>query len=139
MNGPLILDGISVSDGLQDRSLLARVSYGLIRLHSVLSAARPAMVVAIALLALAEPALAQGLLNGDSSKPIRAIQRFAEYAVWGTLGMGIFGLCWAGWNKTSQRPWGGQLIGGGICLGISGVIAFVNSVVNGEGPEILDW
>ena len=83
---------------------------------------------------LSTPALAQSVLNGDASKPIRAVRRAVEVAMWLTLGMGIFGLCWAGWNKTAGKAWGGQALGGALCLGISGVISFVNQLVNGEAP-----
>jgi hypothetical protein len=56
--------------------------------------------------------------------------------MWATLAMGIFGLCWAGWNKTTGKAWGSQAVGGGLCLGISGVIAFVNQIVNGDAPDL---
>jgi hypothetical protein len=66
------------------------------------------------------------------------VQRAIGIAIWATLAMGIFGLCWAGWNKTTGKPWGSQLVGGGICLGISGIIAFVNAIVNGDGVDTPD-
>ena len=86
-----------------------------------------------------EPASAQSVLNGDSSKPVRAVRSAVNVAMWATLAMGIFGLCWAGWNKTTGKAWGSQALGASLCLGISGVIAFVNQLVNGDAPDLGDF
>lgn len=114
-----------------------------IRAFTILAAARPLILLLAVILVSAigtfEPALAQSILNGDASKPVRAIRRAVDVAMWGTLAIGIFGLCWAGWNKTSGKAWGSQAVGGGLCLGISGVIAFVNQIVNGDAPALGDF
>jgi hypothetical protein len=110
-----------------------------IRAFTILVAARPVLLLAVILVSIAgafEPALAQSILNGDASKPVRAIRRAVDVAMWATLAMGIFGLCWAGWNKTTGKAWGSQAVGAGLCLGISGVIAFVNQIVNGDAPTL---
>ncbi len=111
-----------------------------IRAFNLMSAAKPLLVlltlVVISLISVAEPALAQSVLNGDASKPVRAVRRAVDVAMWATLAMGIFGLCWSGWNKTTGKAWGSQAVGGAICLGISGVIAFVNQIVNGDAPDL---
>lgn len=91
------------------------------------------------LIFLVEPAWAQSVLNGDSSKPVRAVRSAVNVAMWATLAMGIFGLCWAGWNKTTGKAWGSQALGASLCLGISGVIAFVNQLVNGDAPDLGDF
>src|SRR5262249_9713744 len=117
-----------------------RAGVNLIYLSVVLSAMKPLLVllavVAISLVGLVQPTFAQSVLNGDASKPIKAVQTLVEIAMWGTLAMGVVGLCWAGWNKTTGKAWGGQALGGATCLGISGVIAFVNQVVNGGTPNL---
>lgn len=117
----------------------ARVGSRLIHAGMLLGAIRPLLVLLVTALvgvvALVEPASAQ-ILNGDASKPYRAIRAFVDVAMWATLGMGIFGLCWAGWNKTSGKAWGSQAVGGGICLGISGIIAAVNQLVSGNTPTL---
>lgn len=111
-----------------------------IRAFTILVAARPLLILLAALLLSGigafDPAFAQSVLNGDASKPIKAVQTMVGIAMWGTLAMGVVGLCWAGWNKTTGKAWGSQAIGGAICLGISGVIAFVNQVVNGGAPNL---
>ncbi|HEY8460547.1 MAG TPA: hypothetical protein VIM99_09220 [Blastocatellia bacterium] len=138
----ITVSGCDLCPGKAESSWAARAGLKLIRLHKTLYIAKHLLVLlcigVLAVVGAVEPALAQSVINGDASKPIRAVQRAAEIAVWGTLAMGIFGLCWAGWNKTTGKAWGGQLIGGGICLGISGVIAFVNSIVNGDGVDLPD-
>lgn len=112
----------------------------LIRISMRIGPARPLLVLLALILILAigmlDPAFAQSVLNGDASKPVRAVRRAVDVAMWGTLAMGIFGLCWAGWNKTTGKAWGSQAVGGGLCLGISGVIAFVNQIVNGDAPDL---
>lgn len=111
-----------------------------IRAFMILAAARPLIlllaVLLISIIGTFEPAFAQSVLNGDASKPVRAVRRAVDVAMWATLAMGIFGLCWAGWNKTTGKAWGSQAVGGGLCLGISGVIAFVNQIVNGDAPDL---
>jgi len=136
----ITVSGSDPGPGEAESSWAARAGLKLIRLHKMLYVSKHLLVLlcsaVLALVGAVEPAFAQSVINGDASKPIRAVQRAAEIAVWGTLAMGIFGLCWAGWNKTTGKAWGGQAIGGGICLGISGVIAFVNSIVNGDGVDL---
>lgn len=114
-----------------------------IRAFTTLAAARPLIlllaVMLISVIGTFEPALAQSILNGDASKPVRAVRRAVDVAMWATLAMGIFGLCWAGWNKTTGKAWGSQAVGAGLCLGISGVIAFVNQIVNGDAPALGDF
>ncbi|MBO0862959.1 MAG: hypothetical protein J2P21_31575 [Chloracidobacterium sp.] len=126
--------------GEAESSWAARAGLKLIRLHTMLFISKHLLVllgvIVLALVGSVEPGFAQSVINGDATKPIRAVQRAAELAVWGTLAMGIFGLCWAGFNKTTGKAWGSQLLGGGICLGISGVIAFINSIVNGDGVDL---
>lgn len=111
-----------------------------LRTFKTMNAAKPLIVLAaVALVAIAgavDPAFAQSALNGDANKPIQAVRQAVNVAMWFTLGMGIIGLCWAGWNKTAGKAWGGQLMGGAICLGISGVIAFVNQIANGQAPNL---
>lgn len=136
----LVALGNLASDEGQQSSRASRAGMRLIRLFMVSSALKPLLVLlavaVISLIGLVEPAFAQSVLNGDASKPVRAVQRGVEVAMWATLAMGIFGLCWGGWNKTTGKAWGGQMIGGAICLGISGVIAFVNQIVNGDAPDL---
>jgi hypothetical protein len=138
--GELVAFGSLVSAEIGQSSRATRAGVKLIRLFAALSALKPLLLlvaaVAVSLVGLVEPALAQSVLNGDASKPVRAVQRAVEVAMWGTLAMGIFGLCWGGWNKTTGKAWGGQMIGGAICLGISGIIAFVNQIVNGDAPDL---
>ncbi len=128
------------TDEIDQSSSASRAGMKLIRLFTVLSAVSPLLVLlALALISLfgpLEPAFAQSVLNGDASKPVRAVRRAVDVAMWATLAMGIFGLCWSGWNKTTGKAWGSQAVGGAICLGISGVIAFVNQIVNGDAPDL---
>jgi hypothetical protein len=132
-----------LSDQVGQSSRAARAGVKLVRLFTALSALKPLLVlivtVAISLVGLVEPGFAQSVLNGDASRPVRAVQSLIQVAMWGTLAVGIGGLCWAGWNKTAGKPWGGQLVGGFVCLGISGVIAFVNQIANGDAPDLGDF
>ena len=134
----LVFENLTSDD--QQSSRASRAGMKLIHLFTVLSAIKPLLVLlavaAVSLVGTVEPAFAQSVLNGDASKPVKAIQSAVNVAMWATLAMGIFGLCWAGWNKTSGKAWGGQAVGGGICLGISGIIAFVNQIVNGGAPDL---
>ena len=99
----------------------------------------PITITFLLLIFFVEPTSAQSVLNGDSSKPVRAVRSAVNVAMWATLAMGIFGLCWAGWNKTTGKAWGSQALGASLCLGISGVIAFVNQLVNGDAPDLGDF
>src|SRR5262245_16704485 len=138
----LVAFGNLAADEIEQAPRAARAGVKLIRLFATLSALKPLLVLiavaVVSLIGLVEPAFAQSVLQGDASKPVRAVQAGVNVAMWGTLAMGIFGLCWAGWNKTSGKAWGGQMLGGGICLGISGIIAFVNQIVNGDTPDLGD-
>jgi len=138
----LVAFGNLAADEIEHAPRAARAGVKLIRLFVALSALKPLLVLiavaVVSLIGLVEPAFAQSVLQGDASKPVRAVQAGVNVAMWGTLAMGIFGLCWAGWNKTSGKAWGGQMLGGGICLGISGIIAFVNQIVNGDTPDLGD-
>jgi hypothetical protein len=132
--GSLVLDEIEAS------SRAARAGVKLLRFYSVMNAIKPLLALlaagALALLALAEPTFAQSVLNGDATKPVKAVRTGVEVAMWVTLAMGVFGLCWMGWNKIGGKAWGGQAVGSAICLGISGVIAFINMIVNGGTPDL---
>jgi hypothetical protein len=113
------------------------------RTLKLICAAKPLAVllalVLVSIVGLVEPAHAQSILNGDASRPIKAVQTAITVVMWATLGVGVFFLCWAGWNKGSGKAWGNQLIGGAACLGIGGIIAFINSVMNGGTPDLEDF
>lgn len=139
----MTLGGSIASDDLPKSSSVARAGINLIRLSAVIGAARQlltlVLLAVVSLIGLVEPAFAQSVLNGDATRPIRAMQTLVTIGLWASLGIGIVFLIWAGVNKGSGKAWGTQAIGGAVCLGISGIIALVNSIVTGGTPDLGDW
>jgi hypothetical protein len=132
-----------VSDELTESSRVARAGIKLIRLSTVIGAAKHLLALflltSVSLIGLVEPAFAQSVLNGDAQKPIRAIQNLVTIGLWVSLGLGIGFLIWAGVAKGSGKAWGSQAIGGAVCIGITGIIALVNMVMNGDLPDLGEW
>ncbi|MGH9854378.1 MAG: hypothetical protein ACREBD_31420 [Blastocatellia bacterium] len=139
----ITLSGGASVRGETESSRAARAGLKLIRLHNTLYVAKHLLVMVcitvFALVCAVEPAFTQSLINGDASKPVRAVQRMAEIAVWGALGLGIIFVIWAGVNKGTGKAWGAQLIGSGMCFGASGIIALMNAIVNGDGVDLPDF
>lgn len=100
------------------------------------------LVLAVYLAVVAIPAVAQpqgASLGGNASDPIDAFKTALDIGVWVLLGLGIGGIMWGTWNIMADRAWGRQMVGGGVALGFSGVVALIDSIVNNTPPALPQW
>ena len=100
------------------------------------------LVIAVYMAVIAIPVLAQpqgASLGGNASDPIDAFRTALDIGVWALLGLGIGGIGWGTYNIMADRAWGRQMVGGGIALGFSGIVALIDSIVNNTPPALPQW
>jgi hypothetical protein len=129
-----------VDDDLFERSRLARAGRLFIRLAVFVRAVEPALaLVAVALLVTA-PALAQtpgGNLFGGNDQQLGSGVR--EAIRWGRnllFLLGVGGVGWGAANIMMEKAWGRQMLGGGICMGIGGILSLIYSFSQGNAVNL---
>jgi hypothetical protein len=133
--------GICEVDGdLFERSRLARAGRLLVHLAAFIRAIEPALALVVALLIVACPALAQtpgGNLFGGNDQQLGSGVR--EAIRWGRnllFLLGVGGVGWGAANIMMEKAWGRQMLGGGICMGIGGILSLVYSFSQGNAVNL---
>jgi hypothetical protein len=133
--------GICEVDGdLFERSRLARAGRSLVQLTILIRAIEPALVLVAALLLVAVPALAQtpgGDLFGGNDQQLGSGVRQAIR--WGRnllFLLGVAGVGWGAANIMMEKPWGRQMLGGGVCMSIGGILSLVYSFSRGNAVNL---
>src|SRR5215475_5783105 len=133
--------GIGEVDGdLFERSRLARVGHALVHLAVFVRAIEPALVLVTALLLAAVPALAQtpgGNLFGGNDQQLGSGVR--EAIRWGRnllFLLGVGGVGWGAANIMMEKAWGRQMLGGGVCMGIGGILSLIYSFSQGNAVNL---
>jgi len=133
--------GICEVDGdLFERSRLARAGRSLVHLAVFLRAIEPALILGAALLIAAVPAMAQtpgGNLFGGNDQQLGSVVR--EVIRWGRnllFLLGVGGVGWGAANIMMEKAWGRQMLGGGICMGIGGILSLIHSFSQGNAVNL---
>jgi len=133
--------GICEVDGdLFERSRLARAGLSLVHLAVFLRAIEPALILGAALLIAAIPALAQtpgGNIFGGNDQQLGSGVR--EVIRWGRnllFLLGVGGVGWGAANIMMEKAWGRQMLGGGICMGIGGILSLIHSFSQGNAVNL---
>jgi hypothetical protein len=133
--------GICEMDGdLFERSRLARAGCSLVHLAVYIRAIEPALALVAALLIVAIPALAQtpgGNLFGGNDQQLGSGVR--EAIRWGRnllFLLGVGGVGWGAANIMMEKAWGRQMLGGGVCMGIGGILSLVYSFSQGNAVNL---
>jgi hypothetical protein len=133
--------GICEVDGdLFERSRLARAGSSLVHLAVFIRAIEPALALVAALLIVAIPALAQtpgGNLFGGNDQQLGSGVR--EAIRWGRnllFLLGVGGVGWGAANIMMEKAWGRQMLGGGVCMGIGGILSLVYSFSQGNAVNL---
>jgi hypothetical protein len=91
-------------------------------------------------LAVAVPALAQtpgGNLFGGNDQQLGSGVR--EAIRWGRnllFLLGVGGVGWGAANIMMEKAWGRQMLGGGVCMGIGGILSLVYSFSQGNAVNL---
>jgi hypothetical protein len=129
-----------VDSDLFERSRLARAGRALVHLAVFIRAIEPALVLGAALLIAAVPALAQtpgGNLFGGNDQQLGSGVR--EAIRWGRnllFLLGVGGVGWGAANIMLEKAWGRQMLGGGICMGIGGILSLIHSFSQGNAVNL---
>ena len=133
--------GICEVDGdLFELSRLARAGRSLVHLAVFIRAIEPALILGAALLIAAVPAMAQtpgGNLFGGNDQQLGSGVR--EVIRWGRnllFLLGVGGVGWGAANIMMEKAWGRQMLGGGICMGIGGILSLIHSFSQGNAVNL---
>ena len=133
-------DIYKVDDDLLERSRLARAGRSLIQLAVIVRAIEPVLALVAAVLLVAVPALAQtpgGNLFGGNDQQLGSGVR--EAIRWGRnllFLLGVGGVGWGAANIMMEKAWGRQMLGGGVCMGIGGILSLVYSFSQGNAVNL---
>src|SRR5262249_45253601 len=128
-----------VDGDLFERSRLARAGRSLVPLAVFIRAIEPALAL-VALLIVTVPALAQtpgGNLFGGNDQQLGSGVR--EAIRWGRnllFLLGVGGVGWGAANIMMEKAWGRQMLGGGVCMGIGGILSLVYSFSQGNAVNL---
>ena len=129
-----------VDDDLFESSATARAGSSLIRLAVFIRAVEPVLALVGALLIVTVPALAQtpgGNLFGGNDQQLGSGVR--EAIRWGRnllFLLGVAGVGWGAANIMMEKAWGRQMLGGGICMGIGGILSLIHSFSQGNAVNL---
>jgi hypothetical protein len=133
-----------VDNDLLERSTAARVGHRVIQLAVLIRSIEPALaLIAVLLLmgiTLAQPAFAQvqgGTIFGQNDQAVGSGVR--EAIRWGRnllFLLGVVGVSWGAMNIWLEKGWGKQMLGGGLCMGIGGVLSLIYSFSQGNAVNL---
>jgi hypothetical protein len=127
-------------DDLFESSRLARAGRRLVHLAVFIRAIEPALTLVAVALIVAVPALAQtpgGNLFGGNDQQLGSGVR--EAIRWGRnllFLLGVGGVGWGAANIMLEKAWGRQMLGGGICMGIGGILSLIHSFSQGNAVNL---
>ncbi|MCI0390557.1 MAG: hypothetical protein MOB07_17570 [Acidobacteria bacterium] len=133
-------DICKVDDDLLERSVAARAGRSLIDFAVFVRAVEPALVLVAAALLVTVPALAQqpsGNIFGGNDQQLGSGVR--EVIRWGRnllFLLGVGGVGWGAANIMMEKAWGRQMLGGGICMGIGGILSLIYSFSQGNAVNL---
>jgi hypothetical protein len=140
----LSLGTCKVDNDLIERSTAARVGHRVIQLAVLVRSIEPALaLIAVLLLmgvTLAQPAFAQvqgGTIFGQNDQALGSGVR--EAIRWGRnllFLLGVVGVSWGAMNIWLEKGWGKQMLGGGLCMGIGGVLSLIYSFSQGNAVNL---
>ena len=129
-----------IDNDLLERSRVARAGRSFIQLAIFVRAIEPVLALVAALLVVAVPALAQtpgGNLFGGNDQQLGSGVR--EAIRWGRnllFLLGVGGVGWGAANIMMEKAWGRQMLGGGVCMGIGGILSLVYSFSQGNAVNL---
>jgi hypothetical protein len=133
--------GIGEVDGdLLERSRFARVGSSFVHFAVFIRAIEPALALVAVLLIVAIPALAQtpgGNIFGGNDQQLGSGVR--EAIRWGRnllFLLGVAGVGWGAANIMMEKPWGRQMLGGGVCMSIGGILTLIYSFSQGNAVNL---
>ena len=129
-----------IDDDLLERSRVARAGSSFIQLAIFVRAIEPVLALVTALLLVTVPALAQtpgGNLFGGNDQQLGSGVR--EAIRWGRnllFLLGVGGVGWGAANIMMEKAWGRQMLGGGVCMGIGGILSLIYSFSQGNAVNL---
>jgi hypothetical protein len=129
-----------VDNELLERSAAAQAGQRVIQLAMIVRTIEPVLVLAASVLLMAVPAFAQqpgGSFFGQNDQATGSGVR--EAIRWGRnllFLLGVVGVGWGGFNIMFERAWGRQMLGGGVCFGIGGILALIYSFSQGNAVNL---
>jgi hypothetical protein len=129
---------------LLERSKAARAGQCVIQLAVLVRSIEPALVLISVLLltgiTLVQPAFAQvqgGTIFGQNDQAVGNGVR--EAIRWGRnllFLLGVVGVSWGAMNIWLEKGWGKQMLGGGLCMGIGGILSLIYSFSQGNAVNL---
>jgi hypothetical protein len=140
----LSVGACKVDDDPLERSTAARAGQHVIQLAMLVRSIEPALVLVTALLltgiTLVQPAFAQvqgGTIFGQNDQAVGNGVR--EAIRWGRnllFLLGVVGVSWGAMNIWLEKGWGKQMLGGGLCMGIGGILSLIYSFSQGNAVNL---
>jgi len=134
------LNTCGVDDDLLERSRVARAGYRVIQLAALLRAVEPALLLIIATILMAVPALAQqpgGDIFGGNDQVLGNGVR--EAIRWGRNLLFLLGVGGVGWgiiNYMTEKAYLKQMIGGGLAMSLGGIASLIYSFSQGNAVNL---
>ncbi|MGH9754596.1 MAG: hypothetical protein ACREA2_17610 [Blastocatellia bacterium] len=131
------LDACKVDNEILEHSRLARVGNRVIQLAVIIRVIEPALLLAMTLILMSVPALAQGNIFNLNDQALGGGVR--EAVRWGRnllFLLGVGGVGWGAVNYMMEKAWIKQMIGGGMSMGLGGIASLVYSFSQGNAVNL---
>ena len=141
LRGIRLRSGIGdMDDELFQRSRVARAGRSFVQLAVLIGAIEPVLILVAAVLLMTVPTFAQtpgGNLFGGNDQQLGGSVR--EAIRWGRnllFLLGVGGVGWGAANIMMEKSWGRQMLGGGVCMGIGGILSLIHSFSQGNAVNL---
>jgi len=133
------MDACKVEGGLLERSAAARAGRRVIQLAVIVRTIEPLLMLVAAALLMTVPGFAQpgGSFFGQNDQATGNGVR--EAIRWGRnllFLLGVVGIGWGAMNIWLEKGWGRQMLGGGLCMGIGGILSLIYSFSQGNAVNL---
>ncbi len=141
LRGIRLRSGIcDMDDDLFERSRVARAGRSFVQLAVLIGAIEPVLILVATVLLMTVPAFAQtpgGNLFGGNDQQLGSGVR--EAIRWGRnllFLLGVGGVGWGSANIMMEKAWGRQMLGGGICMSLGGILSLIYSFSQGNAVNL---
>jgi hypothetical protein len=129
-----------IDDELFERSRVARAGRSFVQLAVLIGAIEPVLILFALVLLMTVPTFAQtpgGNLFGGNDQQLGSGVR--EAIRWGRnllFLLGVGGVGWGSANIMMEKAWGRQMLGGGICMSLGGILSLIYSFSQGNAVNL---
>jgi hypothetical protein len=134
------MNACKVEGELLERSAATRAGRRVIQLAVIVRTIEPVLVLVAAVLLMTVPGFAQQPGGSFFGQNDQATGNGVREAIrWGRnllFLLGVVGVSWGAMNIWLEKGWGRQMLGGGLCMGIGGILALIYSFSQGNAVNL---